>query len=145
MDIMNTKHAEKLNALFEELVPGVGKAETAAGEIVRAVSRVAYRYFNDGDKVGLEYGNETCNAPVRFLMEQDDKLCDIVSRVWDGEDTFNYSVGDDEYVTFLDALIKRAVELIAEKPELTTEANATAYESFFRPEDTKYDEEDEEL
>ena len=45
-----------LDALFEELVPGEGKAETVAGEIVRAVEHIAYRYDNDGDRIGIGYG-----------------------------------------------------------------------------------------
>ena len=31
---------EKLNGMFEELVPASGKADTAAGEIVRAICRI---------------------------------------------------------------------------------------------------------
>lgn len=60
----------KIDALFEELVPASGKADTVAGEIIRAVCRIGYRWFNDGDMVGVGYGKETCNPAARYLAEK---------------------------------------------------------------------------
>ena len=60
-----TAAEQRINALFEELVPASGKADTVAGEIIRAVSRIIYRNYNDGDHVGVGYGNETCNPVSR--------------------------------------------------------------------------------
>ena len=59
----------RISALFDELVPASGKADTVAGEIIRAVNRIAYRNSNDGDHVGVGYGNETCNPAARYLGE----------------------------------------------------------------------------
>ena len=53
-----TTAEQKINALFSELVPVSGKADTVAGEIVRAVSRISYRNYNDGDHIGVGYGKE---------------------------------------------------------------------------------------
>lgn len=53
-----TTAEQKINALFSELVPASGKADTVAGEIVRAVSRIGYRNYNDGDHIGVGYGKE---------------------------------------------------------------------------------------
>lgn len=39
-----TKNHERINELFEELVPGSGKAESLAGELVRAMARIGYRW-----------------------------------------------------------------------------------------------------
>lgn len=64
-----TAAENRIHALFEELVPASGKADTVAGEIIRAVSRIAYRNYNDGDHVGVGYGNETCNPAARYLGE----------------------------------------------------------------------------
>lgn len=58
-----------INKLFEEYVPMQGPAETVLGEIVRAISKIGYRCSNDGDCIGVGYGNETCNAPARYLIE----------------------------------------------------------------------------
>ena len=60
---------QKINALFAELVPASGKADTVAGEIVRAVSRIGYRNYNDGDHIGVGYGKQTCNPAARYLIK----------------------------------------------------------------------------
>ena len=56
-----TKNEERINELFKELVPETGKADSLAGELVRAMSRIGYRFYNDGDQLGIGYGKETCN------------------------------------------------------------------------------------
>ncbi len=53
--------------LWNEYVPMSGTAETIGGEILRAMSRIIYRFYNDGDMVGVGYGNETCNSSDRYL------------------------------------------------------------------------------
>ncbi len=65
-----TKNHERINQLFEELVPASGKAENLAGELVRAMARIGYRWYNDGDQVGIGYGRETCNPAARFLIHK---------------------------------------------------------------------------
>ena len=37
-----TKNEERLSKLFKELVPDMGKAESLAGELVRAINRIGY-------------------------------------------------------------------------------------------------------
>lgn len=44
-----TKNEDRINELFKELVPDTGKADSLAGELVRAMSRIGYRFYNDGD------------------------------------------------------------------------------------------------
>jgi hypothetical protein len=51
----NGKHQELYNAQWDELVPGNGKAGTMQGEVLRAASRLYYRWFNDGDRI-QQYG-----------------------------------------------------------------------------------------
>ena len=63
-----TKNEERINKLFKELVPETGKADSLAGELVRAMSRIGYRFYNDGDQLGIGYGKETCNPAARFLI-----------------------------------------------------------------------------
>ena len=53
--------------MFNELVPGEGNADNLGGELLRAAERIAYRYWNDGDKAGEGYGRETVNPAVRFM------------------------------------------------------------------------------
>lgn len=54
---------------FDILVPRSGEAPTVAGEIVRAVNTLAYRYWNDGDKFYEGYGRETCGSSAAYLYE----------------------------------------------------------------------------
>lgn len=42
----------KLMEPLSEYIPDRGKADTIGGEMTRAVERIAYRWFNDGDNVG---------------------------------------------------------------------------------------------
>ena len=54
--------------LFGKLVPGQGTAETLEGEMLRAVNRLVYRYYNDGDKYNEGYGTETAGPAHSFLV-----------------------------------------------------------------------------
>jgi len=65
--MLKEKAQEQFDALFEKFVPAMGKAETLAGEILRAVSKIGYRYYNDGDIAWHDYGRETVNPALRFL------------------------------------------------------------------------------
>lgn len=45
-------------SLYDMYVPACGKAATLGGEILRAISRIVYRYYNDGDTVNHYYGSD---------------------------------------------------------------------------------------
>lgn len=99
------KIVERLNGYFERLVPASGKADTKAGEIVRALSRLGYRWWNDGDQIGIGYGNETCNPAARFLMEKlPDKIGASIAGIWGKYMT------DEEYEGRLFAVIEKALD-----------------------------------
>lgn len=55
--------------MFSEYVPDEGKADTIGGEIIRAYMKVMYRYYNDGDMVGISYPDETAylESAVSFV------------------------------------------------------------------------------
>ena len=78
-----TKNEERLSKLFKELVPDMGKAESLAGELVRAINRIGYRFCNDGDMVNIAYGKETCNPPARFLIAKGNhEIADLTVALW---------------------------------------------------------------
>lgn len=64
----------QLEALFAELVPDRGPADTVAGELVRAIMRILYRDYNDGDLFYDGYGIETCGGSVAYLIDSIDEL-----------------------------------------------------------------------
>lgn len=114
---MSTKTEEKINALFEELVPASGKANTVAGEIIRAISRIGYRNYNDGDHLGVGYGRETCNPAGRFLAAKcSPEIARLVSDAWG-----IYS--DETYSKALEQLEEAVLAYIEAHPELKTTAN----------------------
>lgn len=79
---MNAQRIKELDSIEQELsnrlVPASGKANTLGGEMLRAIERLIYRYFNDGDVLTLDYGIETCMSSYLFLEDMLDIL-DIIS------------------------------------------------------------------
>lgn len=74
---------DEIDQLFHKYVPGQGKADTLVGEIIRAICRIGYRWYNDGDMIGTGYGNETCNAPARFLAEKcGGRIAERIESIW---------------------------------------------------------------
>ena len=116
---MENKDLEKrLDDLFDQLVPPSGKADTVAGEIVRAAMRIGYRKFNDGDHIGVSYGKETCNPAARYLMERaGDVVKQIIANDLWGE------ARHGRYETALTKMNCAVVEYLDEHPELMSTPN----------------------
>lgn len=131
----------KINALFEELVPSSGKASTVAGEIIRAASRIGYRNYNDGDHVGVGYGKETCNPAARYLMEKGgEKVSKVVSDMWGVFDDMTYGAA-------VEALNEAVLAYIEGNPELKKMENSEDmwdYRDAGEDVDDSYDEDEEE-
>ena len=70
---------EVLDKVFQFMVPREGMCETEAGELVRAMVRLLYRRYNDGDWFFQDYGLETCASSAAYLMEfGGDKVASIL-------------------------------------------------------------------
>ena len=128
---------EKLNGMFDELVPPTGKADTLAGEIVRAICRIGYRNWNDGDHLGVGYGRETCNPAGRFLAKKcDDRVAGCVRAAWGIR-------GDDAYDEALERLEIAVCDYLEAHPELRQAPNSEdMWDSRDRYEDVDDDEDD---
>ena len=112
-----TVNEKKLSTLSDELVPASGPADTLAGEIVRAMERIAYRNWNDGDHLGVGYGKETCNPAGRFLAEKCGKEIEsLVMAAWGISD-------DTAYDMLLDVLESGVLKYLETHPELKTMPN----------------------
>lgn len=129
----------KNEELFDRLVPESGAADTVAGELVRAVNRIVYRNWNDGDHIGVGYGNETCNPAARYIMDNfsDSILAVIVRGMWGLED-------DDAYDKAVDLLVENEVSFLEDHPELMEKENGYDMLDFDEPEDRRWEEEHEE-
>ena len=128
---------KKIDVLFDELVPGSGKADTVAGEIIRAVSRIGYRNYNDGDHVGVGYGKETCNPAARYLSSKcGGEVEKALAEIWGEWDDSRYEAG-------LLKLESAVLEYIEQHPELKKTPNNEDMWDFFDENEDVDDEEDE--
>ncbi len=61
-----------IDEMYERYVPMCGKADTVGGEIVRAINRICYKYYNNGDTVRYYYssGRNYSWACDSFLVER---------------------------------------------------------------------------
>lgn len=120
---------DKINALFEELVPASGKADSLAGELVRATSRIGYRFYNDGDQLGVGYGKETCNPAGRFLIKKAPKeIGDLVAALWG-----MYS--KDGYEAVLDVLVGKVADYVDANPDLRSQPTEDMFDYYDKYED----------
>lgn len=62
-----------IEALFDEFVPAQGQCENLGAEIIRAMNRVGYRNYNDGDYFFTGYGLETCGPDMAFIYDNCDE------------------------------------------------------------------------
>ena len=65
---------KEFDAWYDKYVPSSGNCETLAGEIIRAINRLVYRWYNDGDTVDC-YGGNVYN----HNRAADDFLCGNVA------------------------------------------------------------------
>ena len=106
------KNEDRINKLFEELVPISGKADSLAGELVRATARIGYRFFNDGDMVNQGYGKETCNPAARFLIAKGNaEISSLTVALWE-------IFSEDAYEKVLDTLEGAVADYIEQNPDL---------------------------
>ena len=98
-----------LDDIFSIIVPREDKADTVAGEIVRAMMRVLYRMFNDGDKFYEGYGLETVAPSVAYLMDTIPAVDDRVRNMF--EDLWRYD-SDDAYEKALESMSRDCLDHI---------------------------------
>ena len=116
----------RLEAAFAELVPSAGKADTVAGEIVRATMRIIYRYYNDGDYFFMGYGLETAAPSAAYLSDRyEDTISEgmEIGQVFANEYGINDKELDEKYEKFLKTLADVVVQDIIDNPELIEEEN----------------------
>ena len=114
-DTKMTKNEDRINKLFEELVPTSGKADSLAGELVRATARIGYRFFNDGDMVNQGYGKETCNPAARFLIAKvNAEISSLTVALWE-------IFSEDAYEKVLDTLEGAVADYIKQNPDLRSQ------------------------
>lgn len=117
LDYSPSKYIEQKS---DTLVPSTGKADTVAGEIVRAFDRITYRYYNDGDVVDTGYGIITVNPSFRYLY---DTIPDIAGLKIPQCSGFPDEINCDEYEKFLYDLQQIVQSYLQKHPELEETPN----------------------
>ena len=125
-----------IEKLFDIFVPSCGKSDCLGGELIRAIYKIEYRFYNDGDTIGVGYGNETCNAPARFIKTFGNEYAkDIIGMMWG-------HVWNSNYGRYIELLKEAVLEQIIDNPELLKTETEDML-SFSEESDYDYEEEDE--
>lgn len=112
-----TNPENRINELYKELVPTTGKADTVAGEIIRAIVKLGVSFEQEGYQIGVGPGKMVCNPAARYLQLACDKEIDrTIKYLWGRE-------GKGEYRHILRELYREVVEFIDIHPELKTKQN----------------------
>lgn len=134
-DYIDKLDNEFFNDLRSKLVPATGKADSVAGEIIRAMDRLIYRFWNDGDMVGDGYGNETCNGSYRYMYHKLPTCPDL----------YGESDNEDGYAEALAALAEEVMNYLKLNPGLQETPNHDDSRSDYdEPEDYQWYNDDEE-
>lgn len=104
------KVEDELSKLFKKLVPNEGTAETIEGEMVRAIMRVWYRYYNDGDYYFRGYGKETVKPSVDWLC-QVSPLKDIMKECFAAAKAEALPAGHRDEFTSNDGYLRNIIEI----------------------------------
>jgi hypothetical protein len=132
---MSEELEKRYEALFDALVPFSGKCETEEGETLRAVSKIHYRYYNDGDKFYEGYGCETAGPSHAYLVDVSpfrDKVAPILDKM-DGTDDTQYEEGLNELADTVVSLIE--LQLRLDKPLTPNDTDMFESESHYQEED----------
>ena len=115
---------DPIQEAFELLVPRSGKAETVAGEMVRAMMRVLYRDYNDGDKFFVGYGLETCGGSIVYLMDViGERFASKVDDILQDSYRFTSEFPDALYTKYINELKDIVVEYLLDHEELFATEN----------------------
>lgn len=108
---------DPMQKAFDLWVPAQGKADNKAGELIRAMMKIMYRDFNDGDVFYEGYGIETCAGAVAFLI---DKIPELEN---DFEDIAMAQLDGDAYTSSIEKISQKVLDYIYENPNLIREAS----------------------
>ena len=111
-DLLNkvAEAEDKHEVLFNALVPGAGACDTVAGELIRAITKIMYRDWNDGDLFYEGYGIETAGNAASYLSDHgfEDDIINIAEM----------GLEDNAYTKALEKLDAKIVQSIIDNPEL---------------------------
>lgn len=112
------EYQSQFNSIFEEFVPASGKADTLAGECVRAISRINYDFYNNG------FGNNTSGA-LNFVKGYiDDEVYDTLYEFTRGR-IYNDNYGPDYIHNAVVKMTDQVLSMIVNNPQTFSIENKT--------------------
>ena len=126
--------------LYDKLVPGQGDAETVEGEMLRAINRIIYRFYNDGDKYFEGYGTETAGPAHSFLINANHPLKSAMIKLFDEPS------GDNSYERMLKEVLDMILDYIESRQGKYTKnilGGMFNYEPEFEEDEDDYDDYDD--
>ena len=139
---MNKQLEKRNNVLFDKLVQRTGKSNFIEGEMLRAINRIAYRFYNDGDVYYEGYGCETAGPAHSFLInctEINSVLQDKTRKAFDKE---CYAHDDEIYEAGLETVLTLIIDYIEGLENYTeTDQEMFDYEAEYEYEDEEEEEE----
>jgi hypothetical protein len=132
---------DKLQAYFDKLVPTSGNSQFLEGEMIRAINRIIFRNFNDGDYFYQGYGAETVGPAMSFLVNHREIPIEVRRQIIDVEREAIGSLdkGYEDYIYQIAAIILNYID--SKNGEFTpSTADMWDYDSEYEA----YEEEDEE-
>tara|TARA_R110000822_G_scaffold135385_1_gene272955 strand:- start:277 stop:762 length:486 start_codon:yes stop_codon:yes gene_type:complete len=125
---------DRNQVLYDKLVAGSGKSDTMEGEMLRAINRIVYRYYNDGDEYHTGYGTETAGPAHSFLVNANTGVRSAMVRL--------FSDGTNYEETIEDALEHILSHIEAKQGKYTKNTAGDMFDYDAEFEDDTYEEED---
>ena len=133
---------KRSNLLWNALVPTSGMCPTREGEMLRAMTKISYRMYNDGDHFDRNYGITTAGPAHAYLVSSDTPIRNKLKEVFKRAE----GTSDDEYTKVLEEAQEIVVQYIESLKGRYTENKTDMYEydALFEAEDNNwYDDEEE--
>lgn len=120
----DTESEDTINAVFHACVPMSGKSDNLAGELARAMERISYRDFNDGDVFYDGYGLETCGEAAAFIMTHVPELADVFLSIAER------ALMDDSYTDAINSIREKLGKYILNNTHLLAEPTGDMFEDY---------------
>lgn len=115
--VRSGEYRDNIAYLFAKFVPAQGRADTVAGEVLRAMMRILYRDWNDGDVFYAGYGKETCGPCAAYIVETVPHL--EASFI----DIAEAGLEDDDYTSAITDIADAVVDYLLSNKNLFTKNN----------------------
>ena len=115
----NGKHQKDYGVLWSRLVPIQGKAVTKAGEVLRAVTRLYYRWYNDDERIQPSIdecvAESSAAQAFNYLYQFRDPVSGFSTRSL--MDAVVEAATEEDYETALEQAVDTIIEWAVKQPD----------------------------